>query len=224
MRILVVEDDALLGDGLQIGLAQDSNAVDWIKDGETASNILKTETFDAIVLDIGLPLLSGLEVLKRLRRDGNRTPVLLLTAKDSIEDRVKGLDLGADDYLTKPFDLEEVLARLRALTRRAVGRVNPVILHGDLELDPAGHAVKFKDEDIKLSRREFALLHTLLNNIGKVVSRNQIIEALYSWDEEIDSNALEVHIHHLRKKFGNDLINTVRGVGYIVKKISKNEP
>ncbi len=222
MRILVVEDDALLGDGLQIGLAQDSNAVDWIRDGETASNILKTETFDAIVLDIGLPLLSGLEVLKRLRRDGNRTPVLLLTAKDSIDDRVKGLDLGADDYLTKPFDLEEVLARLRALTRRAVGRANPVIIHGDLELDPAGHAVKFKNEEIKLSRREFALLHTLLNNVGKVVSRNQMIEALYSWDEEIDSNALEVHIHHLRKKFGNDLINTVRGVGYIVKKTTEN--
>ncbi len=221
MRILLVEDDALLGDGLQIGLAQDGNAVDWIKDGETASNILKTENFDAIVLDIGLPLLSGLEVLKRLRRDGNKTPVLLLTAKDSIDDRVKGLDSGADDYLTKPFDLEEVLARLRALTRRAVGRANPVILHGDLELDPAGHAVKFKNEEVKLSRREFALLHTLLNNVGKVISRNQMIEALYNWDEEIDSNALEVHIHHLRKKFGNDLIHTVRGVGYLVKKIAQ---
>ncbi len=154
MRILLVEDDALLGDGLQIGLAQDGNAVDWIKDGLTAHSILQTEKFDAIVLDIGLPGLSGLEVLRRLRQASNPTPVLLLTAKDSVEDRVKGLDLGADDYLTKPFDLEEVLARLRALTRRAVGRANPVIKHGSLELDPAGHAVKLNDEEIKLSRRE----------------------------------------------------------------------
>ncbi len=221
MRILLVEDDLLLGDGLQIGLIQDGNAVDWLKDGETANSILQTERFDAVILDIGLPGLSGLEVLRALRRSGNSTPVLILTAKDSVEDRVKGLDLGADDYLTKPFDLEEVLARLRALTRRAVGRSNPTIQHGDLEIDPAGHTVKFLNEEVKLSRREFALLQTLLENRGKVISRTKMIESLYSWDEEIDSNALEVHIHHLRKKFGNDLIRTVRGVGYLVKKLDE---
>lgn len=218
MRILLVEDDLLLGDGLQLGLIQDGNAVDWLKDGETAHSVLQTEKFDAIILDLGLPGIPGLEVLKMLRKSGNATPVLILTAKDSVEDRVRGLDLGADDYLTKPFDLEEVLARLRALTRRAVGRANPTIKHGSLEIDPAGHTVKFNHEDVKLSRREFALLQTLMENRGKVISRTQMIESLYSWDEEIDSNALEVHIHHLRKKFGNDLIQTVRGVGYLVKK------
>ena len=220
MRILLVEDDVLLGDGLQIGLTQEGNAVDWLKDGKIADHILQKEKFDAIILDLGLPGLPGLELLKNLRHGGNDTPVLILTAKDSIEDRVKGLDLGADDYLTKPFDLEEVLARLRALTRRAAGRSAPTFKHGNLELDPASHTVIFNQEEIKLSRREFALLHTLLQHEGKVISRTQMIESLYNWDEEIDSNALEVHIHHLRKKFGNDLIQTVRGVGYIVKKSS----
>lgn len=153
-----------------------------------------------------------------MRQNGNSTPVLILTARDSIEDRVKGLDLGADDYLTKPFDLEEVMARLRALSRRSVGRASPTIKYRNIELDPAAHSVKVDGEGIKLSRREFALLHTLISSPGKVISRNQMIESLYGWDEEIDSNALEVHIHHLRKKFGNDLIKTIRGVGYIVQK------
>lgn len=218
MRILLVEDDELLGDGLQIGLIQDGNAVDWVKDGAVADSVLATEKFDVVILDIGLPKKSGLDVLKTLRQNGNTTPVLILTARDSIEDRVKGLDLGADDYLTKPFDLEEVMARLRALSRRSVGRASPTIKYRNIELDPAAHSVKVDDEPIKLSRREFALLHTLLSSPGKVISRNQMIESLYGWDEEIDSNALEVHIHHLRKKFGNDLIKTIRGVGYIVQK------
>lgn len=162
--------------------------------------------------------MSGLDVLRNLRLANNDTPVLILTARDSVDDRVKGLDLGADDYLTKPFDLEEVLARLRALVRRSAGRSSPTIKYKNIELDPAAHAVKMNDENIKLSRREFALLATLLNSPGKVISRNQMIESLYGWDEEIDSNALEVHIHHLRKKFGNDLIRTIRGVGYMVQK------
>lgn len=218
MRILLVEDDELLGDGLQIGLIQDGNAVDWVKDGLIADSVLSTEQFDVVILDIGLPKKSGLDVLKTLRQSGNNTPVLILTARDSIDDRVKGLDLGADDYLTKPFELEEVMARLRALTRRSVGRSTPTIKFKNIEIDPAAHSVRVDEEDVKLSRREFALLHTLLSTPGKVISRNQMIEALYGWDEEIDSNALEVHIHHLRKKFGNDLIKTIRGVGYIVQK------
>lgn len=218
MRILLVEDDELLGDGLQIGLIQDGHAVDWVKDGEMANSVLHTDQFDAVILDVGLPKMSGLEVLRNLRLANNPTPVLILTARDSVDDRVKGLDLGADDYLTKPFDLEEVLARLRALVRRSAGRANPTIKFANIELDPAAHSVKLDGEDIKLSRREFALLHTLLSSPGKVISRNQMIESLYGWDEEIDSNALEVHIHHLRKKFGNDLIRTIRGVGYMVQK------
>lgn len=218
MRILLVEDDELLGDGLQIGLIQDGHAVDWIKDGEMANSVLHTDTFDAVILDVGLPKMSGLEVLRNLRTENNATPVLILTARDSVDDRVKGLDLGADDYLTKPFDLEEVLARLRALVRRSAGRASPTIVYKNVELDPAAHSVKVDNEEVKLSRREFALLHTLLSSPGKVISRNQMIESLYGWDEEIDSNALEVHIHHLRKKFGNDLIRTIRGVGYMVQK------
>jgi len=218
MRILLVEDDELLGDGIVTGLQQEGHAVDWIKDGKTAAMTIPHEEFDAVLLDLGLPRMDGVEVIKVVRKEGVSTPIMILTARDAIEDRVAGLDAGADDYITKPFDLNEVLARLRALTRRSSGRATPVIEHGNITLDPAAREVIFKGSPVKLSRREFSLLHALLQNRGRVISRNQIIETLYGWDEDIDSNALEVHIHHLRKKFGSDVIRTIRGIGYMVSK------
>jgi len=218
MRLLLVEDDELLGDGIQTGLRQEGHNVEWLKDGKLAETALLEQQFDAVVLDIGLPRMSGLEVLKSIRSAGVNTPVLILTARDAVEDRIKGLDSGADDYLTKPFDLNEITARLRALVRRSSGRSTPTITHGNITLDPAAHAVTLKGKPVTLSRREFALLHTMLDHRGKVISRQQIIEALYGWNEEIDSNALEVHIHHLRRKFGNNFIRTIRGVGYMIDK------
>lgn len=221
MRILLVEDDKLLGDGITIGLNQENHIVDWVTDGITAEYAIIDGNFDAVILDIGLPKKSGLEVLASIRRKGISTPVLILTARDSVEDRIKGLDAGADDYLSKPFDLHELTARLRAVIRRSTGgRANPLIEHSGISIDPAAHAVTFEGEELHLPRREFDLLHMLLISPGKVVSRNQMIENLYGWNEEIDSNALEVHIHNLRKKFGTTFIRTIRGVGYMVQKES----
>jgi two-component system response regulator QseB len=222
MRILLVEDDDLLGDGIQEGLKQEGYAVDWLRDGVQAETALLSETFDAVILDLGLPRKSGIDVLRSIRQQGVKTPVLILTARDALEDRVNGLDAGSDDYLTKPFDFSEVTARLRALIRRSAGRANPAIEIQGVTLDPVAHQVSFSGKPVKLSRREFALLHTLMDNAGKVISRQKIVEALYGWDEEIDSNALEVHIHHLRKKFGNAFIQTIRGIGYIVHKTDEN--
>ncbi len=218
MRILLVEDDQLLGDGIETGLKQEGYAVDWLQDGIQAETALLNESFDAAILDLGLPRKSGIEVLRSIRNQGVKTPVLILTARDSVEDRVSGLDAGSDDYLTKPFDFSEITARLRALIRRSAGRANPVVEIQGVALDPIGHQVSFEGKPVKLSRREFALLHTLMDNAGKVISRQKIVEALYGWDEEIDSNALEVHVHHLRKKFGNSFIQTIRGIGYIIHK------
>ncbi|MES2217059.1 MAG: response regulator [Pseudomonadota bacterium] len=222
MRILLVEDDELLGDGLRNGLIQYGYAVDWLKDGQSADQALKTETFDLIVLDIGLPKLSGISVLQNLRSRGLTMPVLILTARESIEDRVKGLDSGADDYLTKPFDLDELCARLRALQRRFSSRAEPVLQHENISLDPASHTVTLNGETINVSRREFALLHKLLENAGRVLSREHLTQSLYGWGEDVDSNALEVHIHNLRKKFGQTFIRTIRGIGYMIDK-SKEE-
>jgi len=218
MRILLVEDDELLGDGIQMGLRQEGHTVDWVKDGVMADSVIHTDTFDVIILDIGLPRKTGLEVLRSARTKGINTPVLILTARDATEDRVEGLDSGADDYLTKPFEFSEINARLRAIVRRSAGRATPLITNGNIVIDPAAHKVTFEGKEIKMSRREFALLHTLLENTDKVVPRGQLVECLYGWDDEIDSNALEVHIHHLRKKFGNKFIRTIRGVGYMVQK------
>ncbi|MDA8561807.1 response regulator transcription factor [Gammaproteobacteria bacterium] len=222
MRILLVEDDEMLGDGLRTGLVQYGYAVDWLKDGLSADQALKTEKFDAVILDIGLPKFSGITVLQNLRSRGQTIPVLILTARESIEDRVKGLDSGADDYLTKPFDLDELCARIRSLQRRSSTRAEPIITHNGIQLDPAAHSVKLNGETISVSRREFALLHKLLENIGRVLSREHLAQSMYGWEEDIDSNALEVHIHNLRKKFGSDFINTIRGIGYMINK-SKNK-
>ena len=218
MRILLVEDDELLGDGVRIALISKQHNVNWIKDGVAASQLLKTEGFDIILLDIGLPRLSGLEVLQELRLAGNKTPVLILTARDSVEDLVKGLDAGADDYLTKPFDLDELFARLRALQRRSGDRTIPIIQHGNIVLDTSSHTVTLENTPVIMSRREFALLEKLLQNVGRVLSREQLIQSLYGW-EEVDSNSLEVHIHNLRKKLGTDIVKTIRGVGYMIEKI-----
>ncbi len=218
MRLLLVEDDELLGDGLRIGLKQAGYTVEWLKDGATADQALQQEQFDLVVLDLGLPRQSGLEVLKNLRKSGNAVPVLILTARDSVEDRVQGLDCGGDDYLVKPFDLDELCARLRALQRRRSGRVEPLIEHGELSVDPAAHKVSLAGNEINLSTSEFALLHYLLDNKGRVIPRSRLEEMLYGWEGEVESNALEVFIHHLRKKLGRDLIRTVRGVGYVIEK------
>jgi two-component system response regulator QseB len=218
MRLLLVEDDELLGDGVRAGLIQNGYTVDWFKDGAAALNALQSETFDVVVLDLGLPKKSGLEVLRELRGGGATTPVLILTARETIEDRVKGLDSGADDYLTKPFDLYELCARLRALQRRSSGRAETEISYRDIKLDPAAHVVTRSGEHISIPRREFSLLQKLLENIGAVISREQLMQTLYGWSEDVDSNALEVHIHNLRKKLGNDVIRTIRGIGYMIEK------
>lgn len=222
MRVLLVEDDELLGDGTRKGLIQGGYTVDWVKDGALADQALKTEKFDLVVLDLGLPKVPGITVLQNLRERGDVTPVLILTARESIEDRVKGLDTGADDYLTKPFDLHELLARLRALQRRLADRAAPILVHNDISLDPASHTIEYKGEQVNLSRREFALLHVLLENAGRVLSREHLTQSLYGWGEEVDSNALEVHVHNLRKRFGQEFIRTVRGIGYTIEK-SKND-
>ncbi|MCF6764775.1 response regulator transcription factor [Thiotrichales bacterium 19S3-7] len=218
MRLLVVEDDYILGDGICEGLKQANYAVDWIQDGAQVVSAVEAESFDAIILDIGLPNINGIDVLSKLRKKGFQIPVILLTARDSVEDRVGGLDAGADDYLTKPFAISELLARLRALVRRSSGRAEPVIRHLDIELNPATYEVSKNSQIVELSRREFAVLNYLLQNVGRVLTREQLTESLYGWGEEVDSNAIEVHIHHLRKKFGSQLIKTVRGVGYLINK------
>lgn len=217
MRILVVEDDALLGDAIQAGLKQSGYAVDWLQDGLSADQALSTEPYAAVVLDWGLPRLSGLEVLQRLRERRADIPVILLTARDTVNDRIAGLDSGADDYLIKPFDMGELAARLRALVRRASGNATPTLTAGEVELDPAGHQVTYRGNPVELSAREFALLHALMLNVGHVLSRAQLEEKLYAWGDEIESNAVEVHIHHLRRKLFPTLIETIRGVGYLIR-------
>lgn len=218
MRLLLVEDDTLLGDGIRTGLAQEGYAVDWVEDGNAAELALKTSEYEILVLDLGLPKYSGLEVLKKLRAEGYDIPVLILTARDTVQDRVLGLDSGADDYLTKPFDLDELSARIRALLRRRGGRSTPVIEHKDITVDPASHVVMLNGEAVDISPREFTILQLLLENRGKVLSRSRLEEGLYAWNDEVESNTVEVHIHHLRKKLGTDLIRTIRGVGYIIDK------
>ena len=218
MRILLVEDDSLLGDGVRAGLAQEGYAVDWVRDGRAAQTALASGGYDLLVLDLGLPGVPGLELLDALRRAHNNLPVLILTARDSVADRVKGLDSGADDYLVKPFDLEELTARVRVLLRRGAGRAAPVIRHGDIVLDPASHAVTLKDKPVELSPREFAVLRELLENAGQVLSRARLEQSLYGWDREVESNAVEVHVHYLRRKLGSGLIKTLRGIGYLVER------
>lgn len=221
MRILLIEDDELLGDATRTGLTQYGYAVDWLRDGESGKLALQNEQFDLVILDLGLPKMSGLALLQSQRHSGNKTPVIILTARDAIDDRVKGLDAGADDYLTKPFDLEELSARVRALIRRSTGRADTTIQYRNIELDPAAHMVYLDGDEVNVPRREFALLQKLLENIGQVLSREQLMQSIYGWEEDVDSNALEVHIHNLRKKLNASFIRTIRGVGYMVEKEDK---
>lgn len=218
MRILLAEDDPHLGDGLMVGLRQEGYAVDWVKDGAAADLALKTEAYDLLVLDLGLPRQTGMEVLAALRARGQNLPVLILTARDATNDKVQGLDAGADDYLVKPVDLDELAARVRALLRRAAGRSQPQLCLGDLTLDPAARQVTLAGKPVELSAREFALLQVLLENAGRVMTRAQLEASLYGWRDEPDSNALEVHIHHLRKKLGAERIKTLRSIGYTMPK------
>jgi two-component system OmpR family response regulator/two-component system response regulator QseB len=216
MRILLVEDDALLGDALEAGLKQAGHAVDWVRDGISADTALATEDYAAVVLDLGLPRKDGIDVLRGLRAKKRSLPVLILTARDTVEDRIKGLDAGADDYLVKPFDLGELNARLRALLRRAGGQPAPVLTAAGLSLDPATRSVLAQDREVELSAKEYALLLALMQHPGRALSRAQLEQHLYAWGEEIGSNAVEVYIHHLRRKLGADAIRTLRGIGYVV--------
>jgi len=216
MRILVVEDDPLLGRGVQAGLEQAGFAADWVRDGVAADASLAGTQYAAVVLDLGLPRLEGLALLRRRRGAGDRTPVLILSARDAIEDRVKGLDAGADDYLVKPFQFEELAARLRALVRRAHGEAAPVLSAPGLTLDPGARTVAWQGRPVELPAREFDVLHELLLNAGRVLSREHLQERVYRWGEEVESNAIDVHIHHLRRKLAPELIRTIRGVGYLM--------
>jgi len=216
MRLLLAEDDDKLGKGIRTGLRYEGHAVDWVKDGNTALSALRNESYDVLVLDLGLPQLTGLEVLDKLREEGLSLPVLILTARDSIDDRISGLDRGADDYVVKPFDLDELSARIRALSRRVVGRTVTVINYRDIVLDPASLTVRKSGKIVEMPIRSFSVLQKLLENEGRVQSRTRLEESLYSWKDDIESNVLEVHIHNIRKRFGSKFIRTIRGVGYIV--------
>jgi two-component system, OmpR family, response regulator QseB len=218
MRILVVEDDPMIGKTLQQALQQDGYAVDWVTDGRAAQEALATgaDAYAMVLLDLGLPRKSGIELLRELRREGNRVRVLVVTARDAVADRVAGLDAGADDYLTKPFSLDELTARMRALLRRDVVREDNVLRHGALALDPVAHRVTKDGQPVELSAREFALLAALLERPGAALSKAQLEERIYRWGEEVESNAVEVHVHNLRKKLGADVIRTIRGVGYVI--------
>lgn len=216
MRLLLVEDDEILGDGLAAGLKMEGYAVDWLTSGKMAQEALKFTSYELVVLDLNLPDIDGLDILRNMRNRKDETPVMVLTAKDTISDRVTGLDSGADDFVIKPFELDEVCARLRALARRSEGRGAPTLEHKGIVLDPASHQVTLFDKKVELSQKEFEILSFLMSNIGRVVSRARLEESLYSWDSDIESNTVEVHIHYLRKKLGSYVIRTVRGVGYII--------
>ena len=216
MRILLAEDDPLLGDGLRAGLRQLGFQVDWVRDGEAAERELRAQAYAACVLDLGLPRRDGLDVLAAVRRGGIVTPVLVLTARDAVPERICGLDVGADDYVVKPVDLHELAARLRALVRRAAGQPQQCLSAQDVVLDPASRSVRKAGEPIVLSTREFDLLQAFMLGADRVLSREQLEQQLYSWGREVDSNAVEVHVHNLRRKLGTTLIHTVRGVGYML--------
>ena len=218
MRLLLVEDDTMIGESVLDLLRAEHYAVDWVKDGEMAETALRAQSYDLVLLDLGLPRRDGLSVLRSLRARKERTPVLIATARDSIQQRIEGLDAGADDYVLKPYDLDELLARIRALLRRASGRAEPVYEHMGVSINPATREVSVRGDQVVLSAREWAVLEPLLARPGMVLSRAQLEEKLYGWKDEISSNAVEVYIHGLRKKLGSELIQNVRGVGYMVPK------
>jgi two-component system OmpR family response regulator len=218
MRVLLVEDDRMIGEALWSSLKEAAYATDWVRDGNAAIAALMTHGYDLLLLDLGLPRADGHEVLAHLRRAHSDIPVLIVTARDSLDERVKGLDAGSDDYLTKPFDLPELLARMRALTRRRSGSADPVMSNGALSLDPRSHEAAFEDRVVVLSAREFALVHALLSRPGAILSRGELEERIYGWNEEVESNAVEYLIHSVRRKLGSAVIQNVRGVGWMVRR------
>jgi len=218
MRLLLAEDDRMIGASIQAGLMQDGFAVDWVQDGRAAELALAENVHDLVVLDLGLPRTEGLDVLRAMRLRGDTRPVLIVTARDTVADRVVGLDAGADDYVVKPFELAELGARIRALLRRSTGRADPVVAFGDIELFPVTREVRLRGEPVAVSGREFGLLEALLARPGAVLSRAQLEDKLYGWNEEVESNTVEVHIQSLRKKLGADAIRNVRGVGWMISK------
>ena len=224
MRLLVVEDDLMIGESMQRGLKKSGLAVDWVRDGKLAELALGNGVYDLMILDLGLPHKGGLELLGQLRRQGNDLPVLIVTARDAVDDKVAGLNCGADDYLVKPFDLNELNARVNAVMRRRSGRGNPVMIYGALTLDPIAHQVTYRGDTVGLSAKEFALLHALMAIPGAVLSRAKLEEALYGWEEEVGSNAVEVHIHNLRNKLGSHAILNIRGAGYRVSMLNDVDP
>jgi two-component system response regulator QseB len=216
MRLLLVEDDAMVGESVHQGLQQDGVVVDWVRDGRSAELAVSNRVYDLLLLDLGLPKKEGLDVLKTLRRDGESIPVIILTARDAVADRIKGLDMGADDYVVKPFDLEEIAARIRALLRRRAGRSDIAMKVGRLTLVPATREVECGGRSVSLSPREFTLLEALMDRPGVVLSRQHLEEKLYGWGEKVESNTVEVYIHGLRKKLGQGFIKNIRGMGYMV--------
>lgn len=216
MRVLLVEDDSLLGDALQVGLRQEGFAADWVRDGVAADVALETEAFSAVILDLGLPRLDGFSLLARIRGRADRTPVLILTARDALEDRVGGLDAGADDYVAKPVAISELAARLRALVRRAAGVASGVLEVGPATLDPSTRLATWRGATVDLAPREFAVLQALMLSAGRVLTREQLESSLYQWDQALESNAIEVHVHRLRRKLEPEAIRTIRGVGYMM--------
>jgi two-component system OmpR family response regulator/two-component system response regulator QseB len=218
MRILLVEDDTMIGDSVRSALKHEGFAVDWVRDGRAAQTTLATERFDLVLLDLGLPQVPGLDVLRALRTQKDATPVIIVTARDDLASRVAGLDAGADDYLVKPFELEELTARMRAVIRRHVGRAEPAIAVGPVTFDPTTRTVTVNGEQVILSAREYAVLEAMMLRPGAILSRAQLEDRLYGWGEEIESNAISVYVHQLRRKLGDDFIHTVRGVGYYVGK------
>ncbi|MCD6679660.1 MAG: response regulator transcription factor [Burkholderiaceae bacterium] len=216
MRVLLVEDDRMIGQAVQTALRQDGYALDWVRDAEAADTALATSEFDLVLLDLGLPGRDGISLLRTMRSRADKTPVLIVTARDEVQDRIGGLDAGADDYLVKPFDLEELAARMRALLRRSAGRAESVFEHGGVRIDPSTREVTRDGEAVALSSREYAVLEALMMRPGAILSRGQLEDRLYGWGESVESNAVEVYIHGLRRKLGHDFIQNVRGVGYFV--------
>ncbi|MGA7984710.1 MAG: response regulator transcription factor [Burkholderiales bacterium] len=218
MRLLLVEDDRMIGESVQKGLRLDGFSVDWVQDGNSAELALETERYDCVLLDLGLPKKDGMDVLRGMRSKRDAAPVVVITARDAVPERIKGLDTGADDYVVKPFDLDELAARVRAVVRRREGRAEPVIEYLELALNPATHQATYRDQPLGLSAREFAVLEALVSRPGAILSRAQLEERIYGWGEEVESNAVEVFIHSLRRKLGAEFIRTVRGAGYMVPK------
>lgn len=218
MRLLLVEDDRMIGESVQKGLRLDGFSVDWVQDGNSAELALETERYDCVLLDLGLPKKDGMEVLRGMRSKHDAAPVVVITARDAVPDRIKGLDTGADDYVVKPFDLDELAARVRAVVRRREGRAEPVLEHLALALNPATHQATYRGQPLALSAREFAVLEALVSRPGAILSRAQLEERIYGWGEEVESNAVEVFVHSLRRKLGAEFIRTIRGAGYMVPK------